>query len=471
MLREKKTTDREPIRHGVDRVLAILASACMLCWPAFWNRFPLVFPDSLQYLWNGKTIVRQLLKFHRPDLVDGRSEIFSIFSYLFYRSLGVWTALALQALLASWILWLVVRSIAPRRQVTVFLALSAVLSLFTAASWFVSFLMPDILGPLLYLSLYLLVFAPDTLRRWEKWLLLVIAWFAITAHATHLALAAWLCLVLGVLWLCGWFAMRQRGVWLLRVGALVLLAAGTQVALHTVLYGEPSVLGVPFPLLTARLLEDGPARTYLQEHCDGRDWVLCSHLHDLPKTGPNTLSSFWQTATPAQRRQLRKEEMPLLKAVLATYPKEQVKHFWSSFLTTMGYVGVDYEFTNYPVWSQPLDSTLCKVYGGYFRSRQQQDAMPWRNFRGLQEKVVLVALGLLVVLLPGVWKRRQDLSCLRMLGLSVIVVCVLPANAFLCGVFSGAYPRHQVRVAWLLVLLAALLAVVRVQQHRRIPRS
>jgi hypothetical protein len=452
-------------------MLAVVASAFLLCWPAFWNRFPLVFPDGAQYLWNGKTIVRQLLGFHRPHLVDARSEIFSVFTYLFYRSLGVWTALALQALLASWILWLVVRSVVPRRQVTVFLVLSAGLSFFTAASWFVSFLMPDILGPLLYLSVYLLIFAPDTLRRWEKWLLLCIAWFAITAHATHLVLAAWLCLVLGVCWLCGWSAMRQRGVWLLRVCAVTLLAVGTQVALHTVLYGEPSVFGVSMPFLTGRLLDDGPARTYLQEHCQNRDWVLCSHLDNLPKTDGDFLGSFWQTATPAQQRQLRKQQMPLLFAVLATYPQEQLKHFWSNFLQMMGYVGVDYEFNDNPVWSQPMDSTIWKVYGGYLRSRQRQNAMPWLSFRGLQEKIVLVALGLLVLLLPGVWQHRKDLSCLRMLGLSVIVLCVLPANAFLCAGISGNYPRYQGRMAWMFVLLAALLAVHKLQQGRRATHS
>ncbi len=449
-------------------MLAVLASAILLCWPAFWNRFPLVYPDSLQYVWNGKTIVWQLLMFHRPDLLDARSEIFSVFTYVFYRSLSVWAAVALQALLTSWIIWLVVRSVILKRQVTVFLALSFILSFFTAASWFVSFLMPDILGPLLYLSLYLLVFASENLRRWERWLLLVTTFFAITAHATHLLLATWICLVLGALWLFGWSAMRQRGVWLSRVCAVVVLATGTQVVLHTVLYGNPSVFGVPLPFLTGRLLGDGPARTYLYEHCAGRDWVLCGHLDKLPESEKDFLGSFWQTATPAQRAQLRKQEVPLLRAVVATYPRQQMKRSWSNFVQMMGNVGVDYDFANYPVWSQALDSTIWKVYAGYPRSRQQHHAMPWMLFGGLQQKVFLIALGLLVLLLPGVWKRRQDLTCLRILGLSVIVMSVLPVNAFLCGVISCNDPRLQGRVAWLLVLLAMLLIVVTLQEARRI---
>jgi hypothetical protein len=163
--------------------------------------------------------------------------------------------------------------------------------------------------------------------------------------------------------------------------------------------------------------------------------------------------------------------MPLLKAVLATYPKEELRDSWSNFVSTMGYVGADYEFSNYTVWSHPLDAVVWKVYGGYLRSRQHRNEMPWFVFRGLQEKVFLGALGLLVLLLPAAFMRRQNLSSLRMLGLSVVVLSVLPANAFLCGVISGSFPRHQARLAWLLVLLAALLAVVNWQQQRRVPRS
>jgi NADH:ubiquinone oxidoreductase subunit 6 (subunit J) len=97
--------------------------------------------------------------------------------------------------------------------------------------------------------------------------------------------------------------------------------------------------------------------------------------------------------------------------------------------------------------------------------------MPWLIFRALQEKVTLVALGLLVLLLPAALLRRQDLPCLRMLELFVIVMAVLPANALVCAVISSNDPRYQGRVAWLIVLLAVLFAVVLLQQQRRLPHS
>ena len=53
--------------------------------------------------------------------------------------------------------------------------------------------MPDILGALLYLALYLLVFARETLSRVERIALSIVAVWGVTAHATHLMLAAGIC--------------------------------------------------------------------------------------------------------------------------------------------------------------------------------------------------------------------------------------------------------------------------------------
>lgn len=49
-----------------------------------------------------------------------------------------------------------------------FLFLLALLSLLTSLSWFVSLIMPDILGSVLYLCIYLLVFVGETLMRLER---------------------------------------------------------------------------------------------------------------------------------------------------------------------------------------------------------------------------------------------------------------------------------------------------------------
>ena len=86
------------------------------------------------------------------------------------------------------------RSILPRRTVTrYFCAFVVLLSFLTGLGWFVSLIMPDVYGPVLYLSIYLLVFAPETLSHVERIAVVLMAWWSVTSHVTHLMLVVGLC--------------------------------------------------------------------------------------------------------------------------------------------------------------------------------------------------------------------------------------------------------------------------------------
>ena len=84
-------------------------------------------------------------------------------------------------------------------------------SLTTSLAWYVCFVMPDILGPVLYLAVYLLVFAHDTLSTREKGAVAVIAAWSMASHSTHLLLATGLCVLLALLFVLRWPPLRARG--------------------------------------------------------------------------------------------------------------------------------------------------------------------------------------------------------------------------------------------------------------------
>src|ERR1700733_3670725 len=140
-------------------IAAILFAALSLAWPALYNGFPLLYPDSMTYLDDGRLVARALF-LHRFSAYYGmRSFIYSLGILPFHWNLTVWPVIAFQALLVAWLLWLTVCSVRPQRTTPGYLALVVLLSVFTSLSWFASLVLPDILGPLLYLSIYLLVFA------------------------------------------------------------------------------------------------------------------------------------------------------------------------------------------------------------------------------------------------------------------------------------------------------------------------
>src|ERR1017187_2140454 len=217
----------------IGRGLAVAAGAALLTWPAILNRYPLMYPDSVSYLGDGRGIARALF-LHRLGVSAMRSEFYSLGIFPFHWNLTPWPIVAWQALLTSWVLWLTLRSILPhrtaRRFAATFLILVALLSLLTSVSWYVSLPMPDILGPLLYLAIYLLVFARETLSRDERWSLSALAFWAITAHSTHLMLGVGICFLLALLrfWPRNWVphvSTLRRGFSTTGLAHIVLLIA------------------------------------------------------------------------------------------------------------------------------------------------------------------------------------------------------------------------------------------------------
>jgi hypothetical protein len=223
-------------RARLTHILAIFAAALLSAWPAMLNRYPLLYGDSLSYLGQGRGVVEQFL--HRTGDFDGmRSELYSLGIYFWHWGISPWPVVALHALLTACVLYLVVRATLPQHTTQRFLALAVILSALTTMSWYVSLIMPDILGAILYLSFCLLVFARELLSKFERIALLVIAWWCIVSHATHLVMAVWIVAILALLFVFRSRIMQGRGYVLTQVAAIIAVAAISQLAIHAYLYG------------------------------------------------------------------------------------------------------------------------------------------------------------------------------------------------------------------------------------------
>jgi hypothetical protein len=428
----------------------------MLSWPAIFNGYPLLNPDSGEYLATGHTVLHKLLGGDVPAwmLASNRSEVYAAGLSLLEWGSNIWPVVAVQALMTAFVLWLVVRSLC-RRPVVVYLALVAGLSVVTSVSWYASFAMPDILGALVYLGLYLIVFAGESLRPWEVAAASAIVWWGTMAHNSHLLLAFVECLLLVVLWAVRWTALRGRGRWLLWGVGVIALAAGTQSAVHARLHGRASIFGSHPPYVTARVLADGPARLYLQQHCAALTWEICRHVGNLPTDEQRFIwepGNIWSSATPEERERLRAEEVPLVVATLRAYPVQQTEASLKNALHQLVFMGPA-EFIDAPYFTEAtLDGIAPGVYAKYRQTVQARDGMPQTFVRRAQ--MVFVALSALFILWRLPWLFRAGGR--RLMGLAIIVLSLVPANAFVTGALSALDARYQGRVAWMVVLLAAL---------------
>jgi hypothetical protein len=521
-----------PARIG--RGLAVAAGALLMLWPALLNRYPLMYPDSISYLGDGRPLAR-ILFLHAPrGYLAMRSEFYSLGIFPFHWNLTPWPIVAWQALLTSWVLWLTLRSILPhrtaRRFAATFLILVALLSLLTSVSWYVSLPMPDILGPLLYLAIYLLVFARDTLSRGERWALSALAFWAITAHSTHLMLGAGICFLLALLLLFRRPLVAGRARATAALALLLVLAVTAQFALHRYLYGHATLNGNHAPYLMARIVADGPGALYLRQHCATLDWAICSDVGHLPDNDDDFLWApgvVWAGADARTQQRLLAEEMPLVRATLRAYPLQQAARSWANFTQQLNDFGVN-DFDNNDRMQQSLaqvfpssvfpSSAIPSSATSYSRSLQARSIVPTNAFTILERWVVLPSALLLAGLLPWLWRTaytgrddrrglrvklkgwlrrpvytghddrrglggkgwlwrtaftgRDDRESgysrqrMRLLGLVVIVGPTLFANAFLTAVLSSSDSRYQARVIWLVPLLAALAALDLLGQRR-----
>jgi len=351
------------------------------------------------------------------------------------------------------------RSILPPQPVKGYLVLVILLSLLTSLAWFASLIMPDILGPVAYLCIYLLLFARETLSRVEYLTVTVIAWWTIASHVTHLMLATGMCVLFALLLVLRRQSMHSRLRALGEVAVIVSLAAVAHLALHDYLYGKPSLNGKRLPFLMARVIADGPGDWYLEHHCGQVKLTICDYVDELPMDTDDFLwaaDGIWQRASEQTKARLREEEIPFVLATLRAYPREQLSksasNFWHQLMT------FDLSLFHPDDWVlQEFDRVLPAERSSYIQSRQARDALPYKVFTSIQDCTVIVAVVLIGVFTPRMWSRRSP----RLAGLGLVIVSTVVANAFVTGILSMVENRFQSRVIWLLPLLAGILVLDR----------
>lgn len=375
----------------------------------------------------------------------------------FHWNVTAWPVVGLQCLLAAWVVWLLARLFTSRWVAARYLMLMLLLSLFTSFSWYCSFIMPDILGPLVYLGLYLLVFAPESLARAERWGLYLLAWWGITAHASHLLLAGGLCVLLAVISALNRRTFIPRLRSLGKAAALVALAAAAQMALHGYLYGKPSLNGERPPYLMARIISDGPGRWYLEKHCDQGQWAVCGRFRQLSDNPDDLLwgsGSGFDAGTAEDREREVNQEMPFVLATLRAYPREQFLKSAANFKDQLLAFG-PYGFDPSPWILGEFNLVLPGARTGFVKSRQEREALPLDMIDQIQWWAVVASLAAIGVLIPFLWRRHTS----GLAPLSFAILYVVVANAFVTGVLSVVDDRYQCRVIWLIPLLCGLFVL------------
>jgi hypothetical protein len=443
------------MRWGVDKsIFQVALAAFCLALPAFYNGFPILYPDSMTYLDDGHIVARALFLRNFSDYYGMRSLIYSLVILPFHWNRTAWPIVAMQCCLTAYLIWLVFRSIVPRLTGNYYLGLILLLSLVTSVSWCSSLILPDILGSLLYLALYLLAFAKETLSRLERWVLYFIVWWGVASHASHLIVSSALCLFLAVVLMLRRQPLRRVFRTSGEAAVVIGLAAASQLALNIYLYGQPSLNGERPPFPMARVIADGPGRWYLERNCKELNWSICNHVHSLTADPDNFLwapDGIWQSATDDEQADMLSKEMPLVLTTLRAYPKAQLYrssvNFWKQLIT----FGLD--DLRPSSWLEDQFATVMPhALANYRRSRQARYSLSLRTFTTFQTWIVIASLGIIAFLSVTVNRERSP----ELASLGIVISFVVIINAAITGVLSMPEDRFQTRVIWLVPLFAGL---------------
>jgi hypothetical protein len=436
---------------GAAGWLAILAGAALLAWPAALNGYPLVFSDTGGFL-------HQTLG---PLMLWDKPWVYGPLLHALHGRLTLWLPLAAQALMVSWLLWLVQRVLRGAAAPAAHLAVCGVAAL-TTAPFTVALLMPDVFAPALVLALALLGFAAERLGRGERAALVLLAMLGTAAHLAHLPLA----LALALLPL---LALRGRGALLAAAplaGAVALLLASNAVG-----HGRAALSPHGATFMLARLQADGPAAAVIRARCPAAGWYLCAFADRLPMDANDFL---WDPASPVNRgpdgaprflggAMLSAEAGQIVAATLREHPVAVLRamlHNTVMQLTTAGIgdtLGADHLAAALrPRIAQGFSAHELAAFEAGLQARDAlRDRVAW--LAPLHAAGLLLALPLLA--LAG-WRAWRDRDAARLGLLAAILVGVL-GNAAATGGLSGVFPRYQARIAWLLPVGAVLLLLPR----------
>ncbi|MBU4002671.1 MAG: hypothetical protein KKB94_10175 [Proteobacteria bacterium] len=433
-------------------MLALILATLCLCGVAIYNGYPLVYPDTGDYIGLNNNYLRSF--FYNLFLAPS----------LWVHTL--WLVAAVQALIVAHLLRLVLRVVFGLTSPLAFLGVMIPLCLLSNLPWFTGFIMPDIFTGVLILVFFLLIFHLGQLGSGEKTYLIALAIVAVTVHLSHIPLALGL---LAAAWLFKKVTQKQPlfpspapGWATLAVTAALILLLANGYRSYGTLTISPG--GYVFPL--ARLVADGPAVKYLRAHCAEENYALCQYIDQLPA---NSDTFLWSDDSPFLKvggiRGYGQEGEKIVIETVRHYPFLIVKMTLLNTLRQLPMINNWYGIVSY--MDEPLPTDAIKAYfpgefESYARSRQSHNKLSLRSFNNLHLQFITLCLLLAAVALFLYLKHRRFIPALFLAAL----VVAYGLSAFITAALSIPHNRYGSRLIWLLPFFC-LTAIMDFIQNRR----
>lgn len=447
----------------LPRIAAFFACLAILLAPAMWNGFPFLFHDSGAYL----------DAFADWYLSPGRSALYGMLLF-FGQWPDFWPAAILQAGLSIWVISLALRVFDLDRPL-ILVAIVALLSIFTALPWLAGYLMPDLFAGLAVIAVWLIVFHAGRFSRREYTCLIAFAAYAAAIHSASYAvlLALFAAAILAHFLLSRSVRIRLRGfATVLVLGAGLVFLTNFAVSIESAwppngqLTWTPGGTGFVF----GRLVEDGIAERYLQEHCPDARLKLCEYRDGLTRPANHFL---WDPASPFRKiggfEGGAREMRAIILGSLRAYPLLHMKTAARATLRQLVHIETGDGIRNDVSFAyKQIAAHSPHALSHALQARQAKNSLSFDALNRLHVPAGLASI-LALFLFAAVSLVRKQSDELALMAMTFTLAIL--ANAFVCGVFSNVQNRYGSRIAWLAVFFVAIVVLRRFSRRQPRPES
>lgn len=398
-----------------------------------------------------------------PVTLSGRSIFYGVVLYLSHLAGSLWIIVVLQSALAAGCIVLTAQAIskaaARRMPVSSLILIGLLVILATPVAFFAGYLMPDIFGGFALLATANILFLWRNLSRAERIFWLAVLAYSLLVHSVNLMMVGGLTVAsIGFAW---W---RRIGVSGYQLGGLVACLAIALLGQSSFGLAVKSMTGaapVRPPFVAMRLIDDGPGYRYLQEHCSTERYIYCRVLaQSEPKSDVLLWSkderiSLFRGLSPDEQRLSAAQQSEFVKAVLFDRPAEVIG---GAIQNTVGQIlqfdlnGFNYSRENRGRFRETVPTELFEPLS---QTRAYRNIMPTRPTEILSVVTAILSILSLCFFLAS---ARSDEGIDRLRAYCLCVLAGLALNAAICGALSGPKGRYEMRVIWVLPLIAGAIA-------------
>jgi hypothetical protein len=385
----------------------------------------------------------------------------------------MWVPIALQALAATLVVIGAMRhAIDPRHGRAFAVATVAALGVMaiTPLPYFTAMLMPDVFAGLAVVAAAILLagWRRETAGGRIGWIAL--AAFGSLAHASVTLILLATALLAGAAAL---LVRRRRILPGIAVGAVFLAAfvglAGDAAFSAAVEHatGQPPIRP---PFITARLTADGVGTAFLAEDCAKHAWAMCRYRDRLPLHSdsflwsPSPSDGVFMASPPAEQRALAAEQMRFMAAVVVARPLDTLRSSAGAIAEQMRAAGMsEFNYNAMSRWGYEMKLPR-PVLAQMHDTAAYRERMPTRL--AVASAWPLTALGVAALIAVALAARRQP-ALRRFAGFGALAVTGWLLNDAVCGAISTPHDRYQMRVIWVVPLMAALAIAAWLDRERK----